>query len=224
MQLNKKFKTKYVLVAFPSFGMVGNIALEYLKENLSFEKVGEIFVEKEKPMVIIHNGELIEPITLYYNKKFSLSIIQGLTKASKVEDKVAEKIVKFANSVGAKQIITIDGARGVGNKVYFGVKNLDTSRLEKLGVEELSNGVVMGVTAALMIHTKSSLSLFAETESQLPDSKAAAKIIRLLDKYLKMNIDYKPLLDQAKVFESKLKKIMEKKFNATDSKEPDYFG
>ena len=69
--------------------------------------------------------------------------------------------------------------------------------------------------------------LFAETHSNLPDSKAAAKVIEALDKYLGMDIDYKPLLEQAAKFEEKLKTIMQKSQEAqeiSDKKKLSYFG
>jgi predicted ATP-grasp superfamily ATP-dependent carboligase len=52
--------------------------------------------------------------------------------------------------------------------------------------------------------------LFAETHSKLPDSKAAAKIIQILDQYMFLNVDYKPLLKQAEGFEEKLKGLLSK--------------
>ena len=78
----------------------------------------------------------------------------------------------------------------------------------------------MGVTAALMLKSDMPLNcLLVETHSQLPDSKAAAKIIESLDKYLGLKIDYKPLLKQAQEFEQKFKKILEQ--TATAGKERD---
>ena len=70
-------------------------------------------------------------------------------------------------------------------------------------------------------------SFFAETHSQLPDSKAAAKIIEILDKYLGLEVDYKPLLDTAKKFEEKIKDIITQSQNVTaerDRKAMSYVG
>ena len=54
------------------------------------------------------------------------------------------------------------------------------------------------------------LCLFAETQTTLPDSKAAAKVIEMLDQYLGLSVDYKPLLQQAEKFEEKLKSLLTK--------------
>ena len=58
--------------------------------------------------------------------------------------------------------------------------------------------------------------IFAEAHTQLPDSKAAAKIIEVLDKYLGLKVDYKPLLKQAEQFEEKLKGMLSKGKEAMD--------
>jgi predicted ATP-grasp superfamily ATP-dependent carboligase len=70
--------------------------------------------------------------------------------------------------------------------------------------------------------------LFAETHLNIPDSKAAAKLVETLDKYLGMDLNYQPLLEQAKKFEEKLKVILQKSKEAQeniDSKnKASYFG
>jgi len=58
-----------------------------------------------------------------------------------------------------------------------------------------------------------------ETHSQLPDSRAAAKVIETLDRYLKLDVDYKPLLQKAQEFEGKLKDIMQQSKMASTEKE-----
>ena len=82
----------------------------------------------------------------------------------------------------------------------------------------LKEGIIIGVTGAVLLRVeKVPVScLFAETHSNLPDSKAAAKVIEALDKYIGMDIDYKPLLEQAQKFEDKLKTIMQKSQEAQE--------
>ena len=86
----------------------------------------------------------------------------------------------------------------------------------------------MGLTATLLLKSTENIScIFAETHSNFPDSEAAAKVVEVLDRYLKMPIDYKPLLDQAKKFESSLKQYIEKSKEMGDNKqkrELSYFG
>jgi predicted ATP-grasp superfamily ATP-dependent carboligase len=69
--------------------------------------------------------------------------------------------------------------------------------------------------------------LFAETHSALPDSRAAAKLIELLDKYLGLKVDYRPLIDKAEKFEMKIKDLLTKAQSATqmaEKKKQTYIG
>ena len=61
----------------------------------------------------------------------------------------------------------------------------------------------------------------------MPDSKAAAKVIETLDKYLELGVDFKPLLQKAEELEGKLKNLMQQSKIATEEKERkdlDYLG
>ncbi len=100
--------------------------------------------------------------------------------------------------------------------------------LQKAGAKVLKEGIIMGVTGALLLSKKANVSaIFAETHSALPDSRAAAKVIEALDKYLGLKIDYKPLLKKEELFENKLKDLLRKGEVATkikDKKELSYLG
>ena len=73
-------------------------------------------------------------------------------------------------------------------------------------------GIIVGVTGALLAKQSSVpiIALFAEAKSNMPDSKAAAEIIKALDAYTGLQVDTGPLLKQAKMFEQKLKGIVSK--------------
>jgi predicted ATP-grasp superfamily ATP-dependent carboligase len=94
----------------------------------------------------------------------------------------------------------------------------------------LKEGIVVGVTGALMARGSNSTlpytALFAETQSNLPDSKSSAAIIRALDKYLNLDVDPGPLLKQAQQFEGKLKGLLvqAKKTEELQNDKADYFG
>ena len=75
----------------------------------------------------------------------------------------------------------------------------------------LKEGIIVGTTGALLAREKTIpvTALFAETHSNLPDSKAAATLVKALDSYLGLKVDPKPLIKQAEEFEAKLKKMLE---------------
>jgi predicted ATP-grasp superfamily ATP-dependent carboligase len=63
--------------------------------------------------------------------------------------------------------------------------------------------------------------LFAETHSRMPDSRASAEIIRMLDLYLNLKIDPKPLVKQAEEFENKIKEMIKLGIDSQQSHKKD---
>ena len=92
------------------------------------------------------------------------------------------------------------------------------------GLKKLDEGVILGVAASLLLKSPEETYIFAETHSELPDSRAAAKIIETLDKYLKLKVDYRPLVNKAEVFEKKLKELLSMAAQQTKDKKESYLG
>jgi len=214
IQLLKKPKNSIIIEGFPGFGLVGTIATEFLIDHLKTEHIGKILLDELPAVVAVHEGKVVEPIGLFYNKKYNIIILHAITLVSGIEWKIADAVIKMAEELSVKEIISLEG---VGNpaadtsKTYFLSKDKKKGELfKKLGVEPLKDGVITGVTGAIFIKAEkiSASAIFAETHTELPDSKAAAKILEVLDKYLGLNIDYKPLMEQAEKFEQKLKDLL----------------
>lgn len=228
--LEKRPKSPIIIEGFPGFGLVGTIATEFLINHLNAELIGRIRSEEIPPVIAVHKGEAIEPLGIFYDKKTNIMILHALSAVNGMEWELADQLVKMAKDLKAKEIISIEG---VGSEAetseeprvfYIGINK----KMKSLGYEELKEGIIVGVTGALLLRKDIGVScIFAETHSQLPDSRAAAKIIEALDKYLGLKIDYKPLIEKAEKFETKLKDIMEKAQTATAQKEKKklaYFG
>jgi len=214
--LKKKPKNPTIIEGFPGFGLIGTIATEFLLDHLETEKIGKIWVDELPPMVAIHEGEIVEPIGIFYNKKYNLIIIHAISVTAGIEWKLTDAIVDIAKQVNAKEIISLEGigstAPGTETKAFhFSSSNKKDEKLKNSGSEALKEGIIMGTTGILMLKAEKKIPvscIFAETHSELPDSKAAAKVIEILDKYLGLKVDVKPLIKQAEKFEEKLKDLM----------------
>jgi predicted ATP-grasp superfamily ATP-dependent carboligase len=167
-------------------------------------------------VVAIHEAKLMYPIGIYYNKKHNLVILHVVTNVQGNEWQLAEATIEVAKSLNAKEFLSIEGVGSTNpaddTRIFFYTnKPSNAKHFEDIKIPVLKEGIVMGVTAALLVEADDfPLScIFAEAHSQLPDSKAAAKVMEVLDKYLNLKIDYKPLLKQAEKFEEKLKRIMQ---------------
>ncbi|MBW2999752.1 PAC2 family protein, partial [Candidatus Woesearchaeota archaeon] len=133
-----------------------------------------------------------------------------------VEWAISDLLVKLGRELQAKEILCLEGVASpmLSEKVkcyYYSSSNDKKKVFDKIKIEPMREGIILGVTGALMLETERIpiSCIFAETHSSLPDSKAAAAVIEVLDKYLGLKVDVKPLMQQAEKFEEKIKKIVE---------------
>ncbi len=222
IKLDKKPKNPIIIEGFPGFGLVGTIASEFLIDHLKTEQIGKILFENQPAMVAIHENKVVEPLGIFYDKKYNLVIIHAVTASQGFEWKLGDAIVKIAKQLTAKEIISLEGV-GSNAEVkeskafYYTSDKKKAEKLKEQGVMPLKEGIIMGVTGALLVTAEVPLTcIFAEAHTSLPDSKAAAKVIETLDQYLGLKIDYKPLLEQAEKFEGKLKGLLEKGHEAKE--------
>jgi len=234
IKLWKKPKNCVIVEGFPGFGLVGTIATEFLIEHLKTEQIGKIVFNDMPAMVAIHEGKIVEPLGIFYNSKYNVVILHAITAAAHFEWEMADTVSKLAAQLNAKEIISLEGV-GSGQEsestrvFYYSNIQKNVKVFEKAGIMPLKEGIIIGVTGAILLRLeKTPVScLFAETHSNLPDSKAAASLIEALDKYVGMDLDYKPLLEQAQKFEEKLKTLLQKSQEAqdiSDKKKLSYLG
>jgi len=230
--LNKKIKNPIIIEAFPGIGLIGSITTEYLINHLQCEEVGQIIIDDIIPIVAIHSEKLIKPITLYHDKKNNILIIHSISPVKGIEWKISEAVFDIIKQTQPKQIISLDGVNSQNknsSKIYFysNSKKIE-AKMQKAGVDLLKESIIMGVTATIMSKVKKDfVGVFAETHLNLPDSRAAAGIIEVLDKYLNLKVDYKPLIKKAEMFEASIKDIMEKGKDVVklqENKQVNYFG
>lgn len=230
LKLTRKPKAKPTIIeGFPGFGLVGTIATEFLIDHLKTELIGTITFPEMMPMVAVHEGKVVQPIGIFYDEKNNLIILHVITNISGFEWQMADAVLQLAKQVGAKEIVSIEGIGAMAQdgaagqqRAFFFSNNADARKIfEKNSIPSLKEGVVVGVTGTLLVKGDGTpmTALFAETASNMPDSKAAARIIEVLDKYLKLNVDYKPLLKQAEQFEEKIKGILSKSQEASKEQE-----
>jgi uncharacterized protein len=213
LNLEKRPAGPRIIVGFPGFGLVGTIATKFLLEHLDVERIGSIESDKLLPLAAIHKSKLIGPIDVFFNKKYNLVIVQTLSEITGSEWKISEMLQDLAENLKAKEIIILEGVPTTKKKKDYGLFYYSKNKaFEKFGVKPIQEAVMMGGTATILLRCKSIpvSALLSEGHSNMPDSEAAARIIKILDSYIGMKIDYKPLLKAAKKFETMLKGMMSK--------------
>jgi len=217
IKLTKKPKNPIIIEGFPGFGLVGTISTEFLIDHLKTEMIGRIMIDEIPAMVAIHDQKVVQPLGVFYNKKYNIVILHAISSTQGVEWKMADIVNQLANELKAKEIIGLEGVGSTsgsnsGRTFFYTNNEKKTKALSKIA-DPLKEGIIIGVTGALLLRVEKIplTCIFAEAATNLPDSKAAANIIEVLDKYLGLDVETKPLLKQAEKFEDKLKSIMSQK-------------
>jgi uncharacterized protein len=234
MEIELKEKPKrgaIIIEGFPGFGLVSTIVSEFLIDHLGAKQIGRFETDKIQPIVAIHKGNMVDPLGIFYDKKNNIVFVRAITPLKDLEWEISEKLAKFAKDIGAKEFISIEGIGSDGKppepEAFYYTLNKETAkRFNSMKIRPLDEGIIVGVTASLLTKFPNSTFIFSEAYSNLPDSRAAAKIIEILDKYLDLDVDYKPLLKKAENFEDKIKDIMGKSAEVMKQKEKkeSYFG
>jgi len=227
VELLERPKTNPIIIeGFPGFGFVATIAVEYLMDHLKMRSIGRIWSPELAPMALVHNKRIIQPLEIFYSDKLNIIILEAVAGVAGMEWEVAEAIRVLAKELNAKEVVGIEGIGAAVEReeaiAYYYTNQEEKKKIfEKAGAKSLVEGIIFGVSGALMVRLPKEVKasfIFAETHSNLPDSRAAAKIIEILDRYLKLDIDYKPLLKKATEFEERLKGILEQTREAVDLK------
>lgn len=211
-KLDKKPQKPTIIQGFPGIGLVGTIAAEFLIDHLNAEQIGS-FRSKHLPSIIaIHKGNVLEPFGIFYSPKYNIIILRPLAVVGGLEWELTDNIINLKNILKAKEIISLEGIESGLTKepkaFFFTGDQKKDKKLKSLGLNKLNDGMIFGLTASLLSRQPDSTFIFTETHSELPDSRSAAKMIEVLDKYLGLNVDYKPLLEKAELFEKKLRGIL----------------
>jgi uncharacterized protein len=232
IKLSSKPKNVIIIEGFPGLGLIGTISTEYLIKHLKAKPIGEIISENVQPMVAVHSGHVVQPLEIYYVKEKNLVIVHALTDIRGLEYELSAALLELYKILQAKEIISLEGILGQSkemNAYYYCNHALAQKKFTKAQASPLKEGIVMGVTAALLMKGRklNTTGIFVETHSKLPDSRSAAKVIELLDIYLDLKVDYKPLEEAAQEFEKKLKGYvegMQEVAKKTDKKAVNYLG
>ncbi|MEM4755701.1 MAG: PAC2 family protein [Candidatus Woesearchaeota archaeon] len=233
--LVKKPQKPIILLGFPGFGLVGTIATQYIIEHLEMQEIGKILLEELPATIAIHEGKILNPLGIYYHEEKNIVIIHSIMPLSGLEWKVGEKLQLIFKELNPWRIINLEGV-GTNDQeeqepqlYYFSTRDEINKEMQALALQKLDNGILVGISPTLLLKAPELplVNLFASTHAHLPDSNAAAALIRVIDRYLNLTIDPQPLVEQAKVFEDRLRTLLQqgtKTKKIADEKTLSYLG
>ncbi|MBN2122349.1 proteasome assembly chaperone family protein [Candidatus Micrarchaeota archaeon] len=196
-----------MLVGFPTSGLVGSIAASYLANRLEMEMVGYFRSEKMPPVTAIHDYKPMPPLRVYKSDRYNLVVVLSeIVTPISLSSEMASEISKIAEKIKSPLLITLGGiSLHQDEESVYGISTSEelVASLEKRGqIKRVKEGATTGVAGLLLtpgIAKTPVLSLLAETLEEQPDPKAAANVLKIVAKILKIKLDTGELEEEAKI-------------------------
>ncbi len=220
-----KLKNPILIEGFPGIGDVAKLAVEYLIDKLNAQKILELYTSALPGIVNINEDSTIKMFSINFykvkTKKRDIILMSGDVQPSKDDENyvLCNEIIKICKDLGVKEIITIGGI-GLPEtpkriKVHGAVNNKDLiKKLKNLRITFDGNKTVkmiLGATGLLMgiarLYNIDSFSLLVETSNSpyYVGMKEAREVLKLIDKYLELNIEFDELNEEIKNYEKQIR-------------------
>jgi len=207
----------FVLDGFPSVGLASTIAANYLVSSLKMDQVAALDCDYFPPVSMIYASKPKFPARVYVDPSYRLAVfISEFSPAPFLNRPLAKTMLGWSLEKGASTMITsmflpLGEAEGEQFDI-LGVGSTERARerLGACGVRQLDVGMIAGIAGTLLNEGRWAefdvICLVARARPEIPDARAAARIIETLDKLIPdMQVDVKPLYEEAERIEERLK-------------------
>ena len=240
----KNFKGSTFICGLPGVGLVGNIVANFLVNNLKLKQVGIIDGPAFPSISVVKDGIPNHPMRLYAGEQICndgkcnqivICVSDFVPPVSATKDLV-DCIFDWAKEKGCTSFIIGEGfsipqKNEDKDSIVYGVSSTEASKdlISNAKVTPFEFGTIGGFTGVMLnqgrLRSVNVLGLLAEVEEDIPDALAASKIIEAIDKLLlEIDLDPKPLLEEAASLEKELQKVTEQVPSDTNNSVPRYIG
>ena len=202
-----------VLMGFPGSGLVGSIALQYMVDQLEFTQIGIMNSKYFPPLAMMNRGVINVPVRVYEKGNLA-AIVADIPIHPMICYEVATGIMDWLMPFKIREVVTIAGI--ITNETEKRVFGVATSEQALPRIQEstiiLPIGSISGIASSFLtecrIRNIDGFGLLGETINA-PDPRASAAAIEVLNRMYGLELDTKPLLEQAEEIESTMHKLAE---------------
>jgi uncharacterized protein len=214
-----------VLVGFPGSGLVGSIALQYMVDQLEFELIGTMTSKFFPPLAMMNKGVINDPVRIYAKGDIA-AIVADIPIHPMICYEIANGLLDWLEPFKPKEVVTIAGIiTNEPEKRVFGVATTPDA-LQRIADHTLilPIGSISGIASSILTECKirgiPAYGLLGETVNA-PDPRSSAVTIDVLNKMYNLNLDTKPLLEQAVEIEQSMHKLSEEVQSAEQAPKKD---
>ncbi|MBD3405226.1 MAG: hypothetical protein GF411_03705 [Candidatus Lokiarchaeota archaeon] len=212
-----KIENPLLVFGFPSAGLVGTIAANYLVEKFEMEQVAHVRSRFIPSAAIFIDGILKHPFRIYADdeQKLLVAVCEVPIDEEGIST-ISSEVLNWAKENGVNESVILDGIPVQGipreRKVLYAAEEEKIPELEKIdGIELLQKGIITGIAGALLADTLTNdmigFAFLTPTMAQLPDPEGALKILEVIDKLYNFGIDMTEIKKHAEEVKEKLKEM-----------------
>ncbi|MEM2839908.1 MAG: PAC2 family protein [Thermoplasmata archaeon] len=211
-----------LIAGFPGVGLTSTIATNFVVDSLKMEHAGYMISDKLPPAAIVQSGIPMYPVRFYKKDKLMI-LLSDFALPIQLSKMMSDTLLNWNGSRKKfKAIITLEGLMAEPTAEekeirVFGVGSTPAARewLKKTDVEIFDHGWITGISGLLLSEgsrlKRDVVCLLADANPMYPDARSAAKLVETVDKLLpEVEIDLKPLYEEAAKIEENIKQQMEK--------------
>ncbi|WXG40739.1 MAG: proteasome assembly chaperone family protein [Candidatus Freyarchaeum deiterrae] len=208
------------LIGLPDVGLVGMIAASHLVESLNMNVVGYLESDLFPPVIVLHGNKIYHPFRIY-QKDNILLLLSEIPVPPLAVNAISQELTKWLKEKNASLIMPLGGVpvpnrMAVEEPDVYTVPTNDIANklIDDFSLLRLDEGIMAGPYASILLDCKKldlpCLALLAQSFPNYPDPGAAASVIKVINKVLKMNIDVGELIKNAEEIRVKTRDLMQR--------------
>jgi len=223
---------KILIAGFPGVGLTGSIAANFIIDSLKMEKIGYFLSEKLPPAAVVQEGIPSHPVRVYLKDRITI-VLSDFAIPVQLSSIISNTLLNWGDKGKQfKLIITLEGIMSEPSQEnkeirVFGVGSTEPARelLRKSKIEFLDHGWITGASGLLLGEGNrlnlDVICLLADANPMYPDARSAAKLVETIDALLpEIELDLKPLYEEAEKIEANIKSQLEKAKDMIAARQP----
>jgi len=216
-----------VIVGFPSLGLVSTIVTNYLIDTFDLKQIGVLNSSGFPALSVVHTGEPLSPVRIYAGiletgEKIVVFVSEFKPKSHLINS-ISNTVMKWVQEKNCNLLISPEGIvveskennssddENIVDTFAIGSTEKARAMLNEENIPQFKDGIIVGVSGVLLNIGKQAdfdvISILTEAHPDIPDAGSAISALNIISKIIDVEINIKPLNNEAERIEKQLQKI-----------------
>ncbi|VVB68898.1 PAC2 family protein [uncultured archaeon] len=207
-------KNPILIEGFPGIGLVGNIASQYIVNELKMTYLGAMSSKFFPPLAVLLGGVVNMPVRIYEDASKGIVILTADVPVHPLASyDIGREIVSWAESINVREVVCLAGITVMSDqhRVFGAASKKELLDRIKDMAEVFELGTITGITGSIMnecrIRNIPAICLLGETASAEPDPRAAMATVETLNKIYGLGVSTAKLAEQAEQIEVQMAQL-----------------